>query len=47
MDDCWHTEELDLKNSAVGAFNNLYTEEGACRTGVEALRFLRLDSCEV
>ena len=28
VDDCWHTEEIDLKNSVVGAFNNLYTEEG-------------------
>ncbi|RVX04635.1 LINE-1 reverse transcriptase-like [Vitis vinifera] len=31
VDDCWHTEELELKNSVVGAFNNLYTEEGGWR----------------
>ena len=46
VDDCWHTEELDLKNSVVGAFNNLYTEEGGWRPSVEGLPFLRLDSCE-
>ncbi|RVX16265.1 putative ribonuclease H protein [Vitis vinifera] len=46
VDDCWHMEELDLKNSVVGAFNNLYTEEGGWRPGVEGLPFMRLDSCE-
>ena len=46
VDDCWHTEELDLKNSVVGAFNNLYTEEGGWRPGIEGLPFMRLDSCE-
>ena len=28
VDDCWHTEENDLKNSVVGVFKKLYTEEG-------------------
>ncbi|RVW17271.1 Transposon TX1 uncharacterized 149 kDa protein [Vitis vinifera] len=46
VDDCWHTEELDLRNSVVGAFKNLYTEEGGWRPGVEGLSFMRLDSCE-
>ena len=46
VDDCWHTEELDLKNSVVGAFKNLYTEEGGWRPGVEGLPFMRLDSYE-
>ena len=45
VDDCWHMEELDLKNSVVGAFNNLYTEEGGWRPGVEGLPFMRLDNC--
>ena len=35
-----------LKNSVVGAFNNLYTEEGGWRPGVEWLPFMRLDSSE-
>ncbi|RVW56016.1 LINE-1 reverse transcriptase-like [Vitis vinifera] len=47
VDDCWHTEELDLKNSVVGAFNNLYTEKGGWRPGIEGLPFLRLNNCEV
>ncbi|KAL6322576.1 hypothetical protein AAG906_009887 [Vitis piasezkii] len=46
VDDCWHTEESDLKNSVVGAFNKLYTEEGGWRPGVEGLPFMRLDSIE-
>ncbi|RVW55854.1 putative mitochondrial protein [Vitis vinifera] len=46
VDDCWHTEELELKNSVVGAFNNLYTEEGGWRPGIEGLPFLRLNNCE-
>ncbi|RVW32476.1 hypothetical protein CK203_081299 [Vitis vinifera] len=47
VDDCWHKEELDLKNSVVGAFNNLYIEEGGWHPSVEGLPFMRLDSCEV
>ncbi|RVW84958.1 hypothetical protein CK203_039556 [Vitis vinifera] len=47
VDDCWHKEELDLKNSVVGAFNNLYIEERGWHPGVEGLPFMRLDSCEV
>ena len=35
-----------LKNSVVGAFNNLYKEEGGWRPGVEGLPFIRLDSSE-
>ena len=46
VDDCWHTEEIDLKNSVVGAFNKLYTEEGRWRPEVEGLPFMRLDSIE-
>ncbi|WKA08526.1 hypothetical protein VitviT2T_026242 [Vitis vinifera] len=46
VDDCWHTEELELKNSVVGAFNNLYSEEGGWRPGIEGLPFLRLNNCE-
>ena len=46
VDDCWHTEEIDLKNSVVGAFKKLYTEEGGWRPGVEGLPFMRLASIE-
>ncbi|RVW74115.1 Transposon TX1 uncharacterized 149 kDa protein [Vitis vinifera] len=46
VDDCWHTEENDLKNSGVGAFKKLYTEEGGWRPGVEGLSFMRLASNE-
>ena len=46
VDDYWHTEEIDLKNSVVGAFKKLYIEEGGWRPGVEGLSFMRLASNE-
>ena len=46
VDDRWHTEEIDVKNSVVGVFKKLYTEEGGWRPGVEGLPFMRLASIE-
>ena len=43
---CWHSEENDLKNSVVGAFQKLYSEEGEWRPCVEGLSFMRLASNE-
>ena len=43
VDDCWHTEENDLKNSVVGAFKKLYTEEGGWHPGVEGRSFLETE----
>ena len=44
---CWHTEENDLKNSVVEAFQKLYSEERGWRPCVEGLSFTRLASSEV
>ena len=46
MNGCWHTKENDLKNSVVGAFQKLYSEEGGWRPSVEGLSFMRLASSE-
>ena len=43
---CWHTEENDLKNSVVGAFQKLYSEEGGWRPCIDGLSFMRLASSE-
>ncbi|WJZ97251.1 hypothetical protein VitviT2T_015870 [Vitis vinifera] len=43
---CWYTEENDLKNSVVGAFKKLYTDEWGWRPWVEGLSFMRLASNE-
>ena len=44
---CWHTEENDLKDSAVGSFHNLYSEEGGWHPCIDGLTFMGLDSNEV
>ena len=43
---CWHTEENDSKNSVVGVFQKLYSEERGWRPSVEGLSFMRLVSSE-
>ncbi|RVW44349.1 LINE-1 reverse transcriptase-like [Vitis vinifera] len=43
---CWHTEENDLKDSAVGSFHNLYSEEGGWHPCIDGLTFMGLDSSE-
>ena len=47
MNGCWFTEENDLKTSMVGAFHNLYSEEGGWRPCIDGLSFMGLDSNEV
>ena len=44
---CWHTKEIDLKDSVVWAFHNLYSEEGGWRPCIDGLTFMGLDSSEV
>ncbi|KAL6329246.1 hypothetical protein AAG906_014858 [Vitis piasezkii] len=44
---CWFTEENDLKTSMVGAFHNLYSEEGGWHPCIDGLSFMGLDSNEV
>ncbi|RVW85463.1 hypothetical protein CK203_038981 [Vitis vinifera] len=44
---CWYTEENDLKDSVVGAFHNLYSEEGEWFPYIDGLSFMELDSNEV
>ncbi|RVW24396.1 putative ribonuclease H protein [Vitis vinifera] len=43
---CWHSEENDLKNSVVGAFQKLYSEEEGWRPSIDELSFMGLDSSE-
>ena len=43
---CWHTEKNDLKDSAVGPFHNLYSEEGGWHPYIDGLTFMGLDSSE-
>ena len=43
---CWHTEENDLKDSVVGSFHNLYSEEGGWHPCIDGLTFMGLDSSE-
>ena len=43
---CWYTEENDLKNSVVEAFQKLYYEEGGWLPCIEGLSFMRLASSE-
>ena len=47
MNGCWYTEENDLKDSVVGAFHNLYSEEGEWFPYIDGLSFMELDSNEV
>ena len=43
---CWYTEENDLKNSMVGAFQKLYSEEGVWRPCIDGLSYMRLARSE-
>ena len=47
MNGCWHTEENDLKDSVVGAFHNLYSEEGGWRPCINGLSSMGPVSSEV
>ena len=44
---CWHSEENNLKNSVVGAFQKLYSEEEGWRPSIDRLSFMGLDNSEV
>ena len=44
---CWHSEENNLKNSVVGAFQKLYSEEEGWRSCIDGMSFMRLVSGEV
>ena len=46
MNDCWHTEENDLKNRVVGVFQKLYSKEGGWCPCIEGLSFMGLASSE-
>ena len=43
---CWHSEENNLKNSVVGAFQKLYSEEEGWRPCIDGLSFMGLVSSE-
>ncbi|RVW92361.1 LINE-1 retrotransposable element ORF2 protein [Vitis vinifera] len=43
---CWHSEENNLRNSVVGAFQELYQEEEGWRPSVDGISFMRLDISE-
>ncbi|KAJ9682407.1 hypothetical protein PVL29_018343 [Vitis rotundifolia] len=43
---CWHSEENNLKNSVVGAFQKLYSDEEGWRPNIDGLSFMELDSSE-
>ncbi|KAL6323907.1 hypothetical protein AAG906_005904 [Vitis piasezkii] len=43
---CWHSEENNLRNSVVGAFQELYQEEEGWRLSVDEIPFMRLDNSE-
>ncbi|RVW80668.1 Transposon TX1 uncharacterized 149 kDa protein [Vitis vinifera] len=42
----WHSEENNLRNSVVGAFQELYQEEEGWRPSVDGISFMRLDISE-
>ena len=44
---CCHSEENNLKNSVVGAFQKLYSEEEGWRPSIDRLSFMGLDNSEV
>ena len=43
---CLHSEENNLRNSVVGAFQELYQEEEGWRPSVDGISFMRLDISE-
>ncbi|WKA10977.1 hypothetical protein VitviT2T_028516 [Vitis vinifera] len=43
---CWHLEENNLKNSVVGAFQMLYSEEEGWCPSIDGLSFIGLDNSE-
>ncbi|KAL6345797.1 hypothetical protein AAG906_017549 [Vitis piasezkii] len=43
---CWHSEENNLRNSVVGAFQELYQEEEGWCPSVDGISFMRLDNSE-
>ena len=43
---CWHSAENNLKNSVVGAFQELYQEEKGWRPSIDGIFFMRLDNSE-
>ncbi|RVX18713.1 putative ribonuclease H protein [Vitis vinifera] len=43
---CWHSEENNLKNSVVGAFQELYSEEEGWCPSVDGISFMGLDNSE-
>ena len=43
---CWHSEDNNLKNSVVGAFQKLYSEEEGWRPCIDGLSFMGLVSSE-
>ena len=46
VDGCWHLEENNLKNSVVGAFQKLYSEEEGWCPCIDGLSFLGSVSSE-
>ena len=47
VNSCWHTEENEIKASVVGAFHDLFAEEGEWRPSTDGLSFEGFDSSEV
>ncbi|KAJ9697075.1 hypothetical protein PVL29_009023 [Vitis rotundifolia] len=46
VDGCWHSEENNLKNSVVEAFQKLYSEDEGWRPSIDGLSFSVLGSSE-
>ncbi|KAJ9681633.1 hypothetical protein PVL29_017839 [Vitis rotundifolia] len=46
VDGCWHSEQINLKNSVVGAFQKLYSEEEGWRPSIEGLSLLSINRSE-
>ena len=43
---CWHSKDNNLKNSVVGAFQKLYSEEEGWRPCIDGLSFMGLVNSE-